>query len=98
MNPGYPRLKTCNLIWSGGSLLICRDRQPDGRSARMGLFLSIDTGGTHTDIVAIDQRRRQLVTHKVPTTPGEPARGVLAGIRSALQRIGATFADVQRLV
>ncbi len=64
----------------------------------MGLFLSIDTGGTHTDIVAIDQRRRQLVTHKVPTTPGEPARGVLAGIRSALQRIGATFADVQRLV
>lgn len=64
----------------------------------MGLLLSIDTGGTHTDIVVIDEAQKKLLTHKVPTTPGELYRGVVEGIKAALGRMDASLSDVDRLV
>lgn len=64
----------------------------------MGLLLSIDTGGTHTDIVVIDTTKKALLTHKVPTTPGELDRGVLEGISGALDKAGADISDIDRLV
>ena len=44
----------------------------------MGRTLGIDTGGTFTDLVLADGRRRTVV--KVPSTPADPALGILAGI------------------
>lgn len=64
----------------------------------MALQVSIDTGGTHTDIVVINDEKKQLLTHKVPTTPGELSVGVLEGINSALERAGAKISEVDRLV
>jgi N-methylhydantoinase A len=51
--------------------------------------LGIDTGGTFTDIVAIDEHSGAMATTKTPSTPGDPSRGLLDGIRKVLQQIGA---------
>jgi len=50
--------------------------------------LGIDTGGTFTDVVLIDGDGHIVATHKLPSTPDDPARAVLAGIDAALQKRG----------
>ncbi|MBF8187546.1 hydantoinase/oxoprolinase family protein [Nonomuraea sp. K274] len=46
------------------------------RSVRIG----VDTGGTFTDIVAVDEQTGEILTTKTPSTPANPADGFLAGI------------------
>lgn len=41
--------------------------------------ISVDVGGTFTDIILLDERTGNLRLEKVETTPNEPARGVLLG-------------------
>lgn len=55
-----------------------------------GIRIGIDTGGTFTDVVALDEATGQLVTTKTPSTPSNPADGFLAGIEKVLGLIGAT--------
>lgn len=57
---------------------------------RAAIRIGIDTGGTFTDIVLFDGKR--FLTHKLPSTPADPARAVLAGLREVL----APFADDDR--
>lgn len=64
----------------------------------MGILVSVDTGGTHTDIVVIDRNTDKLYVHKVPTTPGRLSDGVLEGVISALERNNLDIGDVERLV
>lgn len=64
----------------------------------MGILVSVDTGGTHTDIVVIDRATDRLFVHKVPTTPGRLSDGVLDGVTSALSHNSLDIADVDRLV
>jgi N-methylhydantoinase A len=49
----------------------------------MPLHIGVDTGGTFTDVVLWDGRT--VRTHKVPSTPRDFSRGVLAGIAGVLQ-------------
>ena len=51
--------------------------------------IGIDTGGTFTDVVALDEESGALVTTKTPSTPVEPADGFLAGIDKVLALLGA---------
>ena len=46
--------------------------------------MGIDTGGTFTDVVALDEDSGQVVTTKTPSTPADPAEGFLAGIEKVL--------------
>jgi N-methylhydantoinase A len=46
------------------------------RSVRIG----VDTGGTFTDVVAVDEQTGEILTTKTPSTPANPADGFLAGI------------------
>ncbi|HEX4471165.1 MAG TPA: hydantoinase/oxoprolinase family protein [Nocardioides sp.] len=46
--------------------------------------VGIDTGGTFTDVVALDEVTGRLVTTKTPSTPANPADGFLAGIDKVL--------------
>jgi N-methylhydantoinase A len=46
--------------------------------------IGVDVGGTFTDLVFSDSETGQLVGHKVPTTPEQPAKGVMAGIETLL--------------
>ncbi|MBL8751656.1 MAG: hydantoinase/oxoprolinase family protein [Planctomycetes bacterium] len=57
----------------------------------MAARIGIDTGGTFTDIVRWEPR--QLEVHKLPSTPDDPGRAVLAGI-AALRRSATEEVDV----
>ncbi len=62
------------------------------------LFVGIDTGGTFTDLVAADLGNGRHYYHKVPTTTGDPARGILDGIAELLDQNGIARRDVAFLV
>ena len=47
----------------------------------MSLRIAIDTGGTFTDVIAIDEATGAQVAIKTPSTPDDPSRGLLNGIR-----------------
>jgi N-methylhydantoinase A len=64
----------------------------------MGLRIAIDTGGTFTDVVAIDETKQQFVAVKTPSTPSDPSVGLLAGVRKALAAAGASPQDVAMLL
>jgi N-methylhydantoinase A len=49
------------------------------------LRIGIDTGGTFTDVVAIDEATGEILTTKTPSTPHDPSVGVLDGIRKILR-------------
>jgi N-methylhydantoinase A len=50
--------------------------------------IGVDTGGTFTDVVALDEETGELATTKTPSTPADPAEGFLAGIGKVLTRLG----------
>ena len=49
--------------------------------------VGIDVGGTFTDIAVLEDGR--LSVHKLPSTPGDPSRGILQGVKEA----GVTSAE-----
>jgi N-methylhydantoinase A len=51
-------------------------------------LIGVDVGGTFTDIVFADTASGRNLIHKVPTTPDDPARGVIAGIVELCERDG----------
>jgi N-methylhydantoinase A len=53
------------------------------------LRIGIDTGGTFTDVVALDEDTGQLVTTKTPSTPADPSQAFLTGIDKVLGLAGA---------
>jgi N-methylhydantoinase A len=60
--------------------------------------VGIDTGGTFTDLVAVEMNRGRYYYHKVPTTTGDPARGILEGVAQLLDHNGLARSDVAFLV
>src|ERR687898_2223928 len=57
------------------------------------MLLGVDVGGTFTDaVVAVGGR---LVTAKAPSTPDDQSEGVLAAVRVALERAGASAEQVR---
>ncbi|NEA29092.1 hydantoinase/oxoprolinase family protein [Actinomadura bangladeshensis] len=60
------------------------------------LRIGIDTGGTFTDVVALDEHGA-LVTTKTPSTPADPAEGFANGVGKVLGLLGAGPEDVAAL-
>jgi N-methylhydantoinase A/oxoprolinase/acetone carboxylase beta subunit len=52
--------------------------------------LGIDTGGTFTDLMRLDERGMKV--HKVRSTPDDPARAIFAGIADLMQ--GAEWTEI----
>jgi N-methylhydantoinase A len=50
--------------------------------------IGIDTGGTFTDVVAVDEESGATTTTKTPSTPADPAEGFLTGVRKVLGLLG----------
>ncbi|HEX6197158.1 MAG TPA: hydantoinase/oxoprolinase N-terminal domain-containing protein, partial [Jiangellaceae bacterium] len=50
--------------------------------------VGIDTGGTFTDVVAVDEETGEIVSTKTPSTPADPAEGFLAGVAKVIDRLG----------
>ncbi|MDR0360456.1 MAG: hydantoinase/oxoprolinase family protein, partial [bacterium] len=47
----------------------------------MDLVVGVDTGGTFTDLIAVDRANGDMLRHKLASTPEDPARAVLEGLR-----------------
>ena len=56
--------------------------------------IGIDTGGTFTDLVVLDDETGEIRTVKVPSTPDEPALAPLEAVKES----GAPLASVDRIV
>ena len=60
--------------------------------------LGIDIGGTFTDFSILDEISGELASFKSPTVPGDPARGVLDGVRALVSERGLDPGAVAYLV
>jgi N-methylhydantoinase A len=59
--------------------------------------VSVDIGGTFTDLVLLDVHGRCL-SRKIPSTPARPEEAVIAGIRQILDDAGLAAADVTEVL
>ena len=64
----------------------------------MTLRVAIDTGGTFTDVVAIDDENGEQYVVKTPSTPSDPSVGLLNGVREAVELAGGSGEDVGQLL
>src|SRR3990172_6208927 len=55
--------------------------------------LAVDTGGTFTDLVVLDEANNTLRLLKVPSTPDDPSRALAAGLERLAQG-GADLAAI----
>ena len=56
--------------------------------------VGIDTGGTFTDFVLLEEGSGRVLTAKCPSTPKDPAQAFVAGLVDALGREGIAAAEV----
>jgi len=56
--------------------------------------IGIDIGGTFTDVALVEEARGRIGVAKVPTTPADPAEGVLRALATAMTRCSVSAADV----
>src|SRR3989475_1637351 len=62
--------------------------RPSATPVSRRLRIGIDTGGTFTDVVAIDETTGEIFTTKTPSTPHDPSVGVLDGVRKIVRLVG----------
>jgi 5-oxoprolinase (ATP-hydrolysing) len=60
--------------------------------------IGVDVGGTFTDLVIVDEESGRITVDKVPSTPDDPARGVVDGIGRLCEKAGVTLAQVDNLL
>ena len=64
----------------------------------MGMRIAIDTGGTFTDVVAINEDSGEITATKTPSTPDDPSLGLVEGVRKVLRAAGGAPSDVHMLL
>ena len=52
------------------------------------IALGVDVGGTFTDLVLADLAHGKVTVHKTPSTPSNPALGVVTGVRAICELAG----------
>ena len=60
-------------------------------------LIGVDVGGTFTDLVFHDTDSLETFIQKVPTTPDDPARGVLEGVVSLCERFSIDRASIDHV-
>jgi N-methylhydantoinase A len=56
--------------------------------------LTVDTGGTFSDFVYVNDETREVSIAKFPSTPDDPSRAILAGVEELISR-GVAPADIR---
>ena len=64
----------------------------------MSVRIAIDTGGTFTDLVLSDPDTGRLVFHKVPSTPADPSRALVDGVKELVARTGVANGEILFLI
>ncbi len=70
------------------------DKPSTDQRASHRIRIGIDTGGTFTDVVALDERTGEVVTTKTPSTPTDPADGFMTGVAKVLDLLGVDGAAI----
>lgn len=52
------------------------------------IALGVDVGGTFTDLILADLAKGDVTIHKTPSTPSDPAKGVINGVRGICELTG----------
>ena len=60
--------------------------------------IGVDVGGTFTDLVLVDEESGRVTVDKVPSTPDDPARGSISGVRELCGKAGVALAEVDNLL
>ena len=63
-----------------------------------GSRIGIDVGGTFTDFVLADPRNDSLIYYKEPSTPDEPSRALIDGLKSLLEKAGISSGEVATIM
>src|SRR5262249_49306068 len=62
---------------------------PAGTDHRMSRYrITVDTGGTFSDFVYLNEETGELSIAKLPSTPDDPSRAILVGIEALLATAG----------
>jgi N-methylhydantoinase A len=62
------------------------------------LRISVDTGGTFTDLIGIDGSTGDIHVVKTPSDREDPSRALLTGIEKVLAQAGCGFDDIEMVV
>ena len=62
----------------------------------MAYRVGFDVGGTFTDFVVYDEATSKTHIGKTLTTPDDPTRGVMTGLKSVLDGLGIAFTDISQ--
>jgi N-methylhydantoinase A len=60
----------------------------------MAWRIGVDTGGTFTDVVAVDETTGRRHVRKTSSTPDDPSRAFTQGIRELLEEVGVDAGEV----
>jgi N-methylhydantoinase A len=66
-------------------------------SQRREIHVGVDVGGTFTDLTISVLGESRQIQHKLPSTPDQPDRAIIDGIRQALELNGLDAGDIGRL-
>jgi N-methylhydantoinase A len=61
------------------------------------IVIGVDVGGTFTDLVLADLEKQELTIHKTPSTPANPAIGVVSGLKAICEKAGIKTSDIDSL-
>ena len=64
----------------------------------MSWQVAIDIGGTFTDVVALDEESGEREVVKVPSTPADPSRAFIHGLKELLSKLNLSPIQVGRLL
>jgi N-methylhydantoinase A/oxoprolinase/acetone carboxylase beta subunit len=59
--------------------------------------LGVDVGGTFTDLIYVDDELGTIEIHKLPTTPDDPSKGTIEGIKALTGEVGAALGDLDQV-
>ena len=74
-------------------------REAQGRRVDRGMAkyrVTVDTGGTFSDFVYVNEDSGEITVAKVPSTPDDPSRAILEGVERLIAR-GVAPADIRYL-
>src|SRR5262245_1600268 len=60
--------------------------------------VGVDVGGTFTDLILVDEETGRIAVDKVPSTPDDPARGTVAGIRELCGSAGIALGELDAIL
>lgn len=64
----------------------------------MSYRLGVDVGGTFTDLLLIDEESGRTWRDKVPSTPDDPSRAVIAGTKAITEAAGISPSEVSQFL